>query len=79
MVKPTATQDLVETVFILCSEVLPSVAFLYVMPKLDNSFDEPSLLSLVVRATSPFRYAGPHPENDRVVDGSRMTHSYNAL
>lgn len=37
---------------VVASEIIPSIAFLWVLPKQDNSFDEPSLLSLVVRAAS---------------------------
>lgn len=42
----------IEFALILVSEVLPSMGFLFLIPKQDNTYEEPSLLSIVVRATS---------------------------
>lgn len=69
----TPSQDIVEIVLAIFSEVVPSIAFLYLMPKLENSFDEPSLLSMVVRATSPY---STRPEGYGLVGGDSSSTQY---
>ena len=57
----------IEFALVLVSEVLPSMGFLFLIPKQDNAYDEPSLLSIVVRATSLLSMGEQHNEAHSVM------------
>ena len=68
--KPFPWQEFVEILALACSEIIPSLAFLFLTPKTDTSFEEPSLLSIVVNAASGLILSTQRDERYQLVSGS---------
>ena len=60
------------------AEIMPSLAFLLLMPKTETSFEEPSLLSIVVHAASGLLLSAQRDERYQLVDSSISMQGDNA-